>query len=258
VGRGWIVEALVVVAFYAGYTVVRNELGSARVAYRVARDNAQRLIDAERALGIFHEPAIQRWFLEHRALLEACNVYYHAAHYVVPIAVLVFLRVRHRYRYRRAQVALFAAMALALVGFAVFPAAPPRLVAGHGFVDTVHAPRSTWDHPVREPTGSFKGYASNQFAAMPSVHFAWPVWAACVAIPLLERRTPKVLLLLHVLLTLLAVTATASHWLLDALAGAVVVGVVLLVATRAGRAPRPVHRPRADHTVPLGSAADGG
>jgi membrane-associated phospholipid phosphatase len=222
--------------------VVRNELGSARVAYRVARDNAQRLIDAERALGIFHEPAIQRWFLEHRALLEACNVYYHAAHYVVPIAVLVFLRVRHRDRYRRAQVALFAAMALALVGFAVFPAAPPRLVAGHGFVDTVHAPRSTWDHPVREPTGSFKGYASNQFAAMPSVHCAWALWCACALVPRVRHRWAKVLAVLYPVCTVTAIVLTGNHYFLDAVGGFAVLGIGSLVArafTRAGRSPVP-------------------
>jgi hypothetical protein len=247
---------MVVVAFYAGYTIVRNELGSARVAYRVALDNARQVIDVERALGLFHEAAVQRWFLDHRPLLEVFNAYYHAAHYVAPIAVLMYLRQWHRDRYRRAEVALFAAMALALVGFAAFPVAPPRLVAGHGFVDTIHAPRDTWDRPAREPRGSFEGYASNQFAAMPSVHFAWPVWAAWAGLPRLRRRIPKALLLLHVLLTLVAVTATASHWFLDALAGAAVVAVVMPVAMRTGRRARRVRSSTLDQAVPVGSAAD--
>ena len=120
-------------------------------------------------------------------------------------------------------------MSIALIGFAVFPLAPPRLVAGHGFVDTIHEPQETWDTPVQEPSGSFKGYASNQFAAMPSVHFAWPVWAACAAIPLVRRREIKALLLAHVLLTLVAVVATANHWFLDAAAGAALVGVLMLL-----------------------------
>ena len=228
---GWIVDALVVVGFYAAYTVVRNQLGSARVDYAVALDNAQRVIDAERTLGIFREPAVQGWFLDHRALLVAVNAYYHVAHYIAPIAVLVFLRARHRNRFRSAQTVLFATMALALVGFAIFPLAPPRLVAGHGFVDTIHEPQETWDTPVREPSGSFKGYASNQFAAMPSVHFGWPVWAACAAIPLVRRRTIKVLLLVHIFLTLVAVVATANHWFLDAAAGAALVAVLLLLVS---------------------------
>ena len=227
-GLGWIVDALVVVGFYAAYTVVRNQLGSARVDYSVALDNAERVIRAERTLGIFREPAIQGWFLDHRMLLVALNAYYHVAHYIAPIAVLVFLRARHRPRFRGLQLVLFATMAIALVGFAVFPLAPPRLVAGHGFVDTIHERQETWDTPVREPSGSFKGYASNQFAAMPSVHFAWPVWAACAAIPLVRRREIKALLLAHVLLTLVAVVATANHWFLDAAAGAALVGVLML------------------------------
>lgn len=247
---GWIIDALVIVAFYAVYTVIRNELGSARVAYSVALDNAHRVIDAERTLGIFHEPAIQSWFLGHRPLLEVLNAYYHVAHYVAPIAVLVFLRARHRERYRPAQAVLFGAMALALIGFAVFPLAPPRLVAGYGFVDTIHAPRSTWDQPVQEPSGSFSGYASNQFAAMPSVHFAWPVWAACVAIPVVRRRETKAVLLLHVFLTLLAVVATASHWFLDAIAGAALVGAVLALAILLRRVSPQMHRTRTGQALP--------
>jgi hypothetical protein len=225
---GLLAEGLLVVAFYTVYTVIRNELGSERVAYAVALDHARSVIDVERALGIFREPAIQAWFLDHRPFLVAANAYYHAAHYVAPIAVLMFLWARHRERFRRAQVALFGAMALALVGFAVFPLAPPRLVAGHGFVDTIHEPQQEWDTPVREPRGSFEGYASNQFAAMPSVHFVWPVWAAAVAIPLVRRRWIKALLLAHVFLTLVAVVATANHWFLDAAAGAVLVTLLLL------------------------------
>jgi hypothetical protein len=234
--RGWIAEGLLVVAFYALYTLARNELGSARVAYRIALENAQRVIDVERAVGIFHEPSIQHWFLEHRALLTVVNAYYHGAHYVAPVAVLVLLRAHHRDRFRGAEIALFVAMTVALVGFAVFPVAPPRLVAGHGFVDTIHEPRRAWDHPAQEPTGSFKGYASNQFAAMPSVHFIWPVWAACVGVPLLRRRSLRLLLLLHVFLTLVAVVATANHWFLDAIAGAAVVALVLPLASRFHRA----------------------
>jgi PAP2 superfamily len=222
-GLGWIADALVVVGFYAAYTVVRNQLGSARVDYSVALQNAERVIDLERAVGIFREPAVQGWFLDHRAFLVACNAYYHVAHYIAPIAVLVFLRARHRDRLRKAEAVLFASMILALVGFAIFPLAPPRLVAGHGFVDTIHEPQSTWGTPAQKPAGSFKGYASNQFAAMPSVHFAWPVWAACMAVPLVRSRAIKALLLLHVLLTLIAVVATANHWFLDATAGAAVV-----------------------------------
>jgi hypothetical protein len=264
-GLGWILDALVVVGFYAVYTVIRNELGSARVDYDVALANAQHVIDVERMLGIFHEPAIQRWFLDHRSLLVVLNAYYHVAHYVAPIAVLVFLRARHRDRFRPLEAVLFATMALALVGFAVFPLAPPRLVAGYGFVDTIHEPQDRWDEPVQRPEGSFKGYASNQFAAMPSVHFAWPVWAACAAIPRVRRRAVRILLLLHVVLTLLAVVATANHWFLDVAAGAALVAVLLAtlmvvsrVAQWCGRerawGRRGAHDPYVDHPHREGSA----
>jgi hypothetical protein len=248
---GWLVDGAAVVAFYALYTVIRNELGSKRVAYDTALDNAHRVIDVERALHIFREPSVQGWFLDHQWLLVGINGYYHVAHYIVPIAVLVFLRARHRGRLRRAEAVVAATMCLALIGFAVFPLAPPRLVPGYGFVDTIHEPRSTWDTPVEPPNGTFYGFASNQFAAMPSVHFAWPVWAAWAAIPFVRRRWLRVALLLHVLLTLLAVVATANHWFLDLAAGAGLVALFALLSSiflrsdRVGWVIRPGGRSRA-------------
>ena len=84
------------------------------------------------------------------------------------------------------------ATGLALIGFALFPLMPPRLLDPHtyafvhhdyGFVDTLAKDPAFW---------SFNSGAvskiSNQFAAMPSVHCAWALWCACALVPAAEAR----------------------------------------------------------------------
>ena len=67
---------------------------------------------------------------------------------------------------------------MALVGFVLFPLAPPRMLpSSEGFVDTlvVYGPRYYGDADGRS---LFNGYGSfpslfNDYAAMPSMHVAW-------------------------------------------------------------------------------------
>lgn len=112
-------------------------------------------------------------------------------------------------------------MALAnLLAFAVFtlwPCMPPRLLpTAYGFIDTVH----------KHGTGSV--WTTNRFcnplAAMPSLHFGYSliVGVALSTHSPPRRPTPsyiRALFLLYPTLILLAIIATANHYLLDALAG---------------------------------------
>ena len=61
---------------------------------------------------------------------------------------------------------IFATNLLALVGYVLMPTAPPRMFPEHGFVDTL-APSSAVNHG----SGLIE-FASNPYAAMPSVHAA--------------------------------------------------------------------------------------
>ncbi len=66
--------------------------------------------------------------------------------------------------------------ALALIGFAFFPLMPPRLLpSSYHFVDTLETIGGLWSFesgPMAQ--------VSNQYAAMPSLHFAWSSWCALV------------------------------------------------------------------------------
>ena len=102
---------------------------------------------------------------------------------------------------------------------------------------------------------------SNQYAAMPSLHFAWAMWCTLVLVPALKSRWAKAPAIIYPGFTLFAIVVTANHYVLDAAGGLVVLGLGALIGfTIAARLERQVRRPvapiRAVH--PVASAVGAG
>ncbi|MFN8040395.1 MAG: phosphatase PAP2 family protein [Acidimicrobiales bacterium] len=235
----WWREVGVVLAFYAAYSFVRNRFGSASVGADEAYANALRTIDLERALGIFNEQALQRAALTWEPIVVAANAWYGSLHFAVTIGVLVVLYRRFPERYRRWRNVLAATTALALIGFALFPLMPPRLLcetcahgAGvdHGFVDTLAAYPGSWSFG----DGGLKA-VSNQYAAMPSLHLAWALWCSAALWGVARRRGARAALVAYPSITLLAIVVTGNHFWVDALAGAGVLVAGTVVGTQVTR-----------------------
>lgn len=168
-------------------------------------------------------------------LEEFFNFYYTSFHFVVPLSVLAVLYVRRPADYRWARSALGFATLLALVGFWLYPLAPPRLMPGLGFIDTVHGVQD-----FTQPDYGTLTALTNQYAAMPSLHFGWSLWCGVVIVALAPKLWMKALGLLHPLFTVSAIVATGNHWILDAVGGAAVVGAgfgigYFLAGPRVGR-----------------------
>ncbi len=229
-GLRWWKELLFVGGFYAVYTIIRDEFGSAAVGTTHALHNAERVIDLERRLDLFHEQQIQSWFLHWPSFIRVMDLYYGSAHFVVPIVVLIVLFRRWPDDYRLWRNTLAITTALALIGFSFFPLMPPRLLCdcalgagpgvNYGFVDTLARFGGSWTFG----SGAMKD-VSNQYAAMPSLHIAWSMWCACVLVPRLRRPWAKVVAGLYPVLTLVAVVVTANHYFLDAVGGAAIFGL---------------------------------
>jgi hypothetical protein len=98
---------------------------------------------------------------------------------------------------------------------------PPRLLpAAHGYVDTLRVYGSLWSFD----SGAMSKL-SNQYAAMPSLHFAWSTWCALVLVPSLRSWWAKAAVVVYPAFTLFAIVVTANHFILDAAGGLVVLGV---------------------------------
>jgi hypothetical protein len=220
----WWREALYILAFYAIYTAIRNTQGSATVSAEHARTNAHRIIDVERAIAIFQEHRIQDLFLPYRWFIQFWDVFYGTAHFVVTAAALIVMFRTMKDRYPLWRNTLACTTALALIGFATFPLMPPRLLHEYGFVDTLQHYGGLWSFD----SGAMSKI-SNQYAAMPSLHFAWSTWSTLVLLPALKRPWAKALAISYPLLTTFAIVVTANHYVLDAAGGAVVLGVGFLL-----------------------------
>ena len=242
----WWREVLYILAFYGVYSVVRNTQGSATVSESHAFSNALEVIRWEKALWMYHERAVQEAFLGWRPFIEFWNIFYGTFHFVVTVVALVLLFRRFPARYPRWRNTLAATTALALIGFATYPLMPPRLLpASYGFVDTLRVYGSLWSFdsgPVAR--------VSNQYAAMPSLHFAWSMWSTLVLFPIVRRPWSKALVVLYPVATLFAIVVTANHFVLDAAGGALVLGVGALVGFALARRLAPATRHPGDGPAP--------
>ncbi|MFE7972818.1 phosphatase PAP2 family protein [Streptomyces shenzhenensis] len=192
--------------------------------------NAHRVWDLERTLRLPDEGAVQSALLHGDALVRLANTYYATVHFPATLAFLAWLYLRRPAHYLWARQVLAAVTSAALVLPFTFPLAPPRMLAATGLVDTARV----YGPSVYGPPSS--DHLSNQFAAMPSLHFGW---ALMVAIGLIAatRSRARWLWLLHPLITLLVIVGTANHYWLDAIVAAAMLGLALAVLHRP-------HRPR--------------
>ena len=248
----WWKEVLIMGAFYAIYTATRNRFGSFSVGDTDiplhAFNNAVKVIRFERALGLFHEESIQDWFLPHDWFLQALNTFYGTAHFAVTITVFFVLMNRRKDVFPLYRNALAAMTGLAILGFALFPLMPPRLLdepcppAGYGaaciehelrnyngaenfgFVDTLKEYGGPWDF-----SSGGMAKASNQYAAMPSLHIGWSSWVAFGMWPLLRRKWLRAAALLYPALTLFCIVVTGNHFWVDGVGGLVVLGLGFVI-----------------------------
>ncbi|MET8825019.1 phosphatase PAP2 family protein [Streptomyces sp. NPDC004610] len=217
-------ELLLVAGLYLVYKLGRHLAdGHTAEAFRNARD----IWHWERVLRLPDEASVQALFLHGDTLIRAVNTFYATVHFPATVAFLVWLYLRRPGHYVWARRVLAALTAAALVLHLAFPLAPPRMLAETGLVDTgrVYGP-SVYGPPATDTL-------SNQFAAMPSLHFGWALMVA-VGLIAATRTRWRWLWLLHPLLTLLVIVGTANHYWLDA----VVAGVLLAAALLAVRVPR--------------------
>jgi hypothetical protein len=227
--RGAWAELLAVAVLYACYSVART-LVPGDVA--VARGNGSGILGVERFLHLDVESAANSWLTGHATLALLASYWYAALHYTVTPALLLLLRKRApRATYRALRNALMAATMFAVIGYAAFPAMPPRLLGGYTDTLAQTSAHGWWGAEASAPRGM--GGLTNQFAAMPSMHVGWAVWCALAAAVLLAgHRRLRAAAWLYPLGTLAVVVATANHWVVDGVAGAAVVLAAVLVFRR--------------------------
>jgi membrane-associated phospholipid phosphatase len=223
-GRDALAQFVLFGVAYGLYQVVRGVVDTHDVAR--ASWNATKIIDFERTLHVFVEPSIQAWTSNVRWLMDGADWVYLNAHYVVTIGVLLYLYKSRHASFCFVRNAFMVSMAIALIGYAVYPTAPPRLMPEWGFTDSIRqfTGFTIEDHSVKS--------LLNLYAAVPSIHVCFAILVSWPMAKLVSRSWLKVLWLVYPLLVTFAVVATGNHYLTDAFLGAVTAGVSMVIADR--------------------------
>ena len=229
--HGWrdvLRQILLVGLAYGAYSLMRGLVrGDANAAFQHARD----LIQLERTLHVFVEPSVQTWASGSHALMDFSSWLYVNAQTSITLAALIYLYVRHNGSFYFVRNMFVMAMGIALVGYAVFPTAPPRFLPEWGFIDS-----------VSDLTGMHVSHASasmtalfNPYAAVPSMHVAFALMIGWPLASLSRTRVTSVLWRLYPLLITFVIVATANHFILDALLGALTAAASAVGARRLAR-----------------------
>jgi membrane-associated phospholipid phosphatase len=204
------------------------------IAYQIARgladrgpleafENGRLVLDVQRSLHTLVEPDLQHVVLQAGgAFLAAVNWTYWFAQFVVMGLALLWIYFARNDAFLRVRNWILVTNLLALVGYVLMPTAPPRMFPEEGFVDTL-AGSAALNHG-----SGLVELASNQFAAMPSVHAADALIIGFAMALLVRTRLAKALWTLWPSWVWFSVMATGNHFWLDVAAG---VALALFAAT---------------------------
>jgi len=221
---------LPMVSLYIFYTLVRYAVRDRGPAYGLK--NAYEVLRIESFLGLDWERTIQSVALPHRWLVIGANWYYTIGFLPVILLVAGIAAIRAHTIFlwwrRRFTVTLL----MALICFASFPLAPPRMLPN--MVDTLqtYGPRYYGDD---HGASLFNAYGRlppmvNVYAAMPSMHVAWSIIVGALLIAAFQRAWwAQMLGIAHPVLMAIAVIATANHFLLDVVIGVGTLGLTMVL-----------------------------
>jgi hypothetical protein len=247
----WWKELLVIIWLYWVYDLVNN---LTTVREKLAIKNGSAVLDLEERLHIAPERALNLWLSHQDTLGLVLSDFYNVVHLDLTLVVICWLWWKAPPNYRLLRNTLVLANVIGFAVFMLYPVAPPRMLPG--FVDTI-VETHAWFSSHSEGT---LAKAANQFAAMPSLHVAWAVWVTVAVWTNTRLRLVRAVAVAHPVITLVAIIATANHYLLDAVAGLATFGVCYALATlwadRRRRASGQAAAPEGDGTQGQPGSAD--
>jgi len=222
--RGWPDFALqlglfivVDILYELSRTLAEGDLAAAFV-------HAEKVVSLEKTLGIFTEIDVQRFALSHQWVLDVANLTYFHAHFAVTTVFMLWLYMRRNHHYYFVRNIVFASMGIALVGYFLYPTAPPRMLTNQGFIDTLEKTAN-----LNFSSGPI-AFLSNPFAAVPSVHTCFSLIIGVSCFFLVRRTALRLTWLLYPCLIVFSIVATGNHFWFDAILGALLALVALAVA----------------------------
>jgi membrane-associated phospholipid phosphatase len=224
--RGWSdlgLQLAIWFGFLLGYQVVR---GVADRSPGEALRNGARVIDFERSASGLWELTLQGWLGSHHLLETLASWTYWNSEFTVLCLTLLFVYLRRHDSFHRFRNTILLANVIGLIGYVAMPTAPPRMFPDAGFVDTLAAFGG-----LNHGSGLVE-LASNQYAAMPSIHSADALVIGLSMALACRSWWARALWAAWPAWVWFCVMATGNHFWLDVAAGIAVAAVALSITYR--------------------------
>lgn len=191
--------------------------------------NARRIRELEQALLLGWEQPVQAFFISTLPdVVRAMNVFYFLGHFVLTGLFFLWLYRRSPAGFRWFRDGFLVATAISVVVHWAFPTAPPR-IAVSSIVDTL------WFFNGIDIGSPANDALSNPVAAVPSLHAGYALGVG-VGIALYTRsRWARGLAVVYPLAVVLTIIVTGNHFVLDAIAGVLVMGLGFAVVEQGRR-----------------------
>ena len=157
------IELAALAALYGAYELVR---GFGSEDWVAARAHTADIVALERHLHLFIERDVQNLASALPGVPALLGFLYVVLHFAGTAVALTWVHRRRPHAFPFLRTTLIVSTALALVGYVLYPAAPPRL-ADLGFADTVTS------HTGLNLSSDLLGSLYNPIAAVPSLHFGY-------------------------------------------------------------------------------------
>src|SRR5215468_5841213 len=181
-----------------------------------AFDNGLRVIGFERHIHGLIELTFQRFVDSSHLLMSLASWTYWNSEFTVIGLTLLWVYLRRHEAFIRFRNTILLANVVGLLGFWLWPTAPPWMFPDKGFVDGVNH------------SSALLQSLGNSYAAMPSLHAADALIVGWFLVASSRSIWAKVLWAVWPLWVWFCVIATANHYLLDVLAGIGVAAAALL------------------------------
>jgi hypothetical protein len=231
--NGWIDPLIQIGMWFAAYYLYRLVRGIVDGQVVTSFAHARGVVSFERSLGLFFEPGLQRLGLDHvHWLVDATNWCYVNMHLFGTAAFVIWLYFARNEAFYFVRNMFMVAMGLALIGYLIFPTAPPRFLPEWGFTDTVSS-------FVGDAAANTASVLYNPYAAIPSMHVAFALMLGFSAAKLVKTRALKMAFYGYPLWVTFVTVMTANHFWIDAVLGALTAGAAYWAASSALARARP-------------------
>lgn len=226
-----ILQFALIAAAYTAWRYARGAVHGDTVAEMAgAFTHARDLIDIQDSLGLLFEPGFQNWAIDAGWPAEVARWGYANLHFKGGCLALLAVYLGWPGSFPFVRNTVIAAMGISLVGYALYPTAPPRFIPELGLDSSVGV---TGNEPLKLASTD---PLYNPFAAVPSMHVGLALIFAWSLALLVSNRPLKGVLFAYPLLMTYVVVASGNHFWLDAVFGAITAALAAGAAILLARA----------------------